>query len=245
MAHSPSGLGRMQVAREVGLLALGVLCYFVVRGLTEGAADTAVDNAQALVAFERRLGVFWEPQLQELTDEREMLVTLLNWTYIWAHWPLITPVAIWLLLGHHRTYVVTRNAFLVSGAIGLVVFASFPVAPPRLAELGMEDTVTERSKSYRVLQPPALVNQYAALPSLHFGWDLLIGLALWRKAKPVAIRALGALVPVAMALAVVLTANHFLLDVVAGGALALLGLALAQHAPRLLRARSLAAEGIR
>ena len=71
-----------------------------------------------------------------------------------------------------------RNAMMVSGAIGLIVFASYPVAPPRLRGLGLVDTVTSSSTAYRVLQPPAFVNQYAAMPSLHSGWDLLVGIAI-------------------------------------------------------------------
>jgi membrane-associated phospholipid phosphatase len=117
-----------------------------------------------------------------------------------------------------------RNALLISGAIGLVIFATFPVAPPRLTDLAVVDTVTLHSNAYRVLQPPAFVNQYAAMPSLHFGWDLLIGLALIRTATSRPMRLLGWIMPVLMAVAVILTANHYILDVFAGGAVALTGL---------------------
>lgn len=75
-------------------------------------------------------------------------------------------------------YSVFRNAFFISGTIGIIIFVLYPVAPPRLADVGVVDTVTMYSSSYRVLQPPAFVNQYAAVPSLHFGWDLLMGIAL-------------------------------------------------------------------
>jgi hypothetical protein len=94
-------------------------------------------------------------------------------------------------------------------------------------DAGLVDTVTQRSNSYRVLQPPAFVNQYAALPSLHVGWDLLMGIAVMTAATGVTLRVVGALMPLAMVAAVVLTANHYLLDVIAGAAVALTGLALA------------------
>jgi membrane-associated phospholipid phosphatase len=84
--------------------------------------------------------------------------------------------------------------------------------------------VTERSQAYRVLQPPAFVNQYAAMPSLHVGWDLLVGLTIVSVASATWLRMAGRLMPVLMAVATVATANHYLLDAVAGVAFALTGL---------------------
>jgi membrane-associated phospholipid phosphatase len=111
---------------------------------------------------------------------------------------------------------------LLSGVIGLVIFASFPVAPPRLAEPGVVvDTVTLHSHAYRVLQPAAFTNPYAAMPSLHVGWNLLVGITLARTSRSRAVRLFGWLMPVAMVLAVVLTANHYLLDAVCGALIAL------------------------
>jgi membrane-associated phospholipid phosphatase len=85
----------------------------------------------------------------------------------------------------------------------------------------MVDTVTRTSESYRVLQPPLFTNQYAALPSLHSGWDLLVGMSIVAAASSVWLRAIGFILPMLMALAVVFTANHYILDVVAGISLVL------------------------
>lgn len=100
----------------------------------------------------------------------------------------------------------------------------------------MIDTVTEHSRAYRVLQPPIFTNQYAAMPSLHAGWDLLVGIAVFTAASTTMVRVVGAAMPVLMMLAVVATANHYVLDVVAGVALAL-----AAHAGALLLERRRAA----
>jgi membrane-associated phospholipid phosphatase len=116
---------------------------------------------------------------------------------------------------------------LVSGALGMVIFAVYPVAPPRLAGLGLIDTVTETSSAYRVLQPPAFVNQYAAMPSLHFGWDLLVGLAIVAAATSRFLKVVGTLMPLLMGYAVVATANHYVLDVVGGLLLVTIGYAVA------------------
>jgi membrane-associated phospholipid phosphatase len=83
----------------------------------------------------------------------------------------------------------------------------------------MVDTVTVSSHAYRVLQPPMFTNQYAAVPSLHVGWDLLMGLAIAVAARRLWVRLLGVVMPVAMAIAVVLTANHYVVDAIAGAAL--------------------------
>ena len=90
--------------------------------------------------------------------------------------------------------------------------------------LDVVDTVTTRSYAYRVLQPPDLTNPYAAMPSLHFGWNLLMGIAIFREARRVGIKLLGILMPVAMFFAIVFTSNHYILDGLAGGVLVLMSL---------------------
>lgn len=209
---------------EAAVAVLAVVAYFLVRGFTEGARADALANAHDVIRFERWLGIYVETEMQDLFLPAHWAETLVNWVYIWGHWPTIAVVAGWLYWRHRDTYHRTLYAFLLSGAVGLVIFATFPVAPPRLASAEFVDTVTMYSHAYRVLQPPNFVNQYAAMPSLHFGWDLLIGIAVVRAAPNLAVRLFGIILPVAMAFAVVLTANHYILDTVAGAALALLGL---------------------
>ena len=214
-----------ELLREVVLVVAAYFAYFLVRGATEGSLGTATTHAYDIVRLERDLGLFQERRLQELITGRQWMVDVANWVYIWGHWPVIALVATWLFLARRRTYYLFRNAFVISGAIGLFVFALYPLAPPRLiADLGIVDTVTLHSHSYRVLQPPALVNQYAAMPSLHFGWNLLIGIALVGEAERWPARALGLVLVPLMWMSVVLTGNHFIIDTVAGAGLALFGL---------------------
>ncbi|MEX2247633.1 MAG: phosphatase PAP2 family protein [Dehalococcoidia bacterium] len=224
--------------RELALVVFAYFAYFLVRGYTEGNETRAIDNAEDLIRAERALGILWEPHLQSLILDSHHLVTVANWMYIWGHWPLIVLVAAWLYVWRPDTYRLFRNAFIISGAIGLVIFMMFPVAPPRLTDLSVVDTVTQYSRAYRVLQPPALVNQYAAVPSLHFGWNLLIGIALIRESRSFMMRAFGVLLPGIMFLAIVLTANHYILDAVAGGAVALAGLLISANLAALSSARS-------
>ncbi len=86
----------------------------------------------------------------------------------------------------------------------------------------MVDTVTEHSRSYYVFQSPMFVNQYAAVPSLHVGWDLLVGIAIFTAATSVPLKAVGVVMPVLMIYSVVATANHYFVDVVVGIAFVLL-----------------------
>jgi hypothetical protein len=208
--------------------ALGVVvayfAYFAVRGATEADFERAVGHADLIRRFEEGLGIFLEPRLQSAILNQQGVVDLATWISVWGHWPVIAGVAIWLYRSHHERYRLLRNAMLISGGIGLVIFTTFPVAPPRLADMGLVDTVVQRSDFYRVLQPPALTNQYAAVPSLHFGWNLLIGIAVFRQSTRLSLRALGVLSPVAMFAAVVLTGNHYIIDTVVGGTVALIGL---------------------
>ena len=153
-------------------------------------------------------------------------MALANWVYIWGHWPVIVTAAVVLYRRRRASYALLRNAIFISGAIGFLFFALLPVAPPRLIDIGLVDTVLERSHSYRALQPPALTNQYAAFPSLHFGWNLLAGIVLLVTFSHLAVRVFAVAMPVAMALAVVGSANHYVLDLAGGGILVLIGLAI-------------------
>jgi hypothetical protein len=211
------------VLGQAMLVVTAVVVYFGVRGLTVGAPAIAEAHARTVMDLERALGLDLEAIAQAPFEHPGTLQTLANWVYIWGHWPVIVGTMLWLAFRHAEILLRLRDAMVVSGAMGMVVFASFPVAPPRLAGLGLVDTVTETSTAYRVLQPPGFTNQYAAMPSLHAGWDLLVGISLITAASSVALRLFGYLMPLLMSVAVVVTANHYVLDVVVGVAFVLVG----------------------
>ena len=223
-----AGLGRRgDLLREAAIVLGGFFVYFAVRGATVGDVRSALSRAHALVEFERSIGAFIEPTVQAAVIGEGWAIAVANWIYVWGHWPVIALVAFWLWRRHPARYRVFRNAFVVSGAIGLVLFIQFPTAPPRLAGLGLVDTLEEYSRAYDVLQPKGIVNQYAAFPSLHFGWNLLVGIALFAYSSHRALRVVGLLMPFAMLSSIVLTANHYWIDAAAGGVVALTGLGVA------------------
>lgn len=223
--------GLSELAKQSALIGCAVLFYFLVRGQTEGSEASAVAHGRALLELEADVGVDFERSMQRWTDDHH-LTTLANWVYIWCHWPVIVGMLVWLHHTRIESYLVLRNAMFVSGGLGLVIFMSLPVAPPRLIDAGFVDTVTDYSTSYRLLQPPALVNKYAAMPSLHVGWNLLLGVVFFESSRHVAARCVAIAGPALMALAVVVTANHYILDGVVGAAVALLGLGVSRKITR-------------
>jgi len=122
-----------------------------------------------------------------------------------------------LALYHYnrRRYTLLRNAMIVSGALGLVFFAFFPVAPPRFFG-GFTDTVAELSTSYKYLQPPSIVNKYAALPSFHVGWNVLACVVVFRSTRSIPVRVFAVASPLLVSAAVVLTGNHWVIDGLVG-----------------------------
>jgi membrane-associated phospholipid phosphatase len=217
--RSPSHRAPPRGSRELALFVLAYLAYFGIRAATEGHVTTAVTNAWRIFDTERVLGINWEAPIQRVIEGRDALLDVANGMYIWGHWPLLIVGGVLLFCFSRRDYVRLRNAVLLSGAIGLVVFGLFPVAPPRLAGVGLVDTVTLHAPMYRDVLPPSLVNEYAAMPSFHAGWNLLLGIVVWRASRHVLLRVFAVVMPAAMAVAVVATGNHYVVDVIAGAAI--------------------------
>ena len=215
------------MAREFAVVGFAAAVYGAVRAVTEGSVVQAIANAEAVNRIEHTLGIGWEQTVQSLVIGSTALVTLVNWIYIWGHWPVIIAASTFLYLQRPTHYRILRNAIVTSGLIGFFFFYEVPTAPPRLVDLGLADTVLQQSHAYRTLQPPSLTNQYAAMPSLHFGWNLLVGIVLFAAFTSVAVRAFAVAMPIAMGFAVIATANHFVLDVAVSIPVVVVGLAVA------------------
>jgi membrane-associated phospholipid phosphatase len=232
IAHARSWLPRGSGRREIVVFALAYLTYFGVRAVTEGDSVPALRNALRVIHLERALDVDWEAAVQGAVLGSRTLLDAANAVYIWGHWPLLIVGGALLFPLRRGQYYRLRNVCLVSGAIGLIVFALFPVAPPRLAPVGLVDTVTAHAPTYRAVLPTALVNEYAAMPSFHAGWNLLLGIELFRASSRLLVRAFAVVMPVTMACAVVATANHFILDVAAGALVVTLSLVIVSRVQR-------------
>ncbi|MBI2724193.1 MAG: phosphatase PAP2 family protein [Chloroflexi bacterium] len=214
---------------EIGLSVVAFLLYFIVRGLVVDREGEALDNAQRIMRFERAIGIFWEPRLQEWVLPRQEWINVFNFIYFWLDFPLIVGIGFWLYFFRRHQYTIARDAILLSGAIALVIYNFFPVMPPRLLPTGeFVGTIEKYNQlSYQAQSLKAFVNPYAAVPSLHFGWAMIIGGALVVSVRNPLVRLFGLFLPWAQFAAIVFTANHYIVDAVAGMVVGLAGLALA------------------
>ena len=204
--------------REAAIVAVGGLAYYLVRGGVADRADEAFHRARDILALERSLLLDWETAIHEAILHSDALIELANVVYFWGHMPLLIALAVGLVWRHRPIWQKLRNALVISAAVGLVCYFLFPTAPPRLMpELGYIDTLELRAApAYQAQEMGIFVNPYAALPSLHVGWALLAGLAVWQASRHPAMRAIAVLIPLAQCWAVVATANHWTLDAFAG-----------------------------
>ncbi|MCH7810329.1 MAG: phosphatase PAP2 family protein, partial [Chloroflexi bacterium] len=227
---------------EGAIIAIAFLLYFWVRGAVVDRPEAAYWHARDLIDLQRSLGFFWEDDLNNWIADRKFWAQLMNVVYFYLHFPLIIVFGIWLYFYRRRQYTFVRDSFLASGAIALVVYWLYPVAPPRLLPelaaqfdaaapayiLGFFDTMEAYlGYAYDTQSTRAFVNPYAAMPSLHFGWDLLLGFAVIAAFRRTALAwlavTIGVALPVLQIFAITTTANHYLIDAVAGGIAAIAG----------------------
>ena len=198
---------------------LGIALWRVPRGSGRDDRDsgTALANGRDIVAVERALGLFHEVEIQQALSALEGLFSAY---YMAGFAPLIAVTLGWLAIRQPQQYRELRTALLISLSIATVVFIVFPAAPPRLIpDLGIIDTVglsAHDTGSFAGVR----FNPYAAMPSMHVGWSLLVGLAGFRAARRRLIRVFFAVHPFVMVLTVTATGNHFALDAVGGAAIA-------------------------
>jgi len=221
------------------LLVLGLLAFYKYgRTLVSGESSTAVDHAHELIGFERDLSIFTEARLQDAVIGAGTAVEwFLNAYYLFAH-VIVTVVAfLWLYARFPKTYVRFRRVMVLMTFAGLAIHLLWPLAPPRMfPHLGFVDTGRlVGPASYGKGSPyHGFANQFAAMPSLHFGWALAIAWAAIL-ASSSRVRWLAIAHPVLTLAAIVLTANHYWMDAIV--AMFLFGIALLFDRWRLNRAR--------
>jgi hypothetical protein len=209
---------------EVGMLAALYGVYELVRGTREASVDAALSNTADIVSLERFFHVFHEQSLQAWSHHVPYLPALLGLAYMTLHFGATTLAVRWVYRDHHAAFPLVRTTLIVSTALALVGYMLYPAAPPRLAGLGFSDTVTKQTGlnlSSDLLG--SFYNPFAAVPSLHFGYALIVGGALFVLARRRWVRVLGAVYPAFMLFDIVATANHFWFDAAAGGLVVVAG----------------------
>ena len=218
-------------AREATLCIAGYVIYSLLRGVVAGDQATASAHAHQIIHLEQALHLFREAAWQQWALGVPGMARFWNGVYLWMHTPLVIFTLVYLYVRHRPTYVVIRNVFFVSAAIGLLCYALYPTAPPRLMpDYGFTDTLARMTRDAPDVRPGAFVNAYAAVPSLHCGWAFMIALAFWWTARHWVVRALAVIEVVGMIAAVLFTANHYFFDAAAGIAVVLIALGIVRAA---------------
>ncbi len=212
--------GWLDALRQISLFATAYFGYRLVRGLVEGDANAAFAHARDLISIERGLHLFVEPSIQAWASGSHFVMVLASWLYVNAQGSITIGALLYLYLRHNRNFYFVRNMFMIAMAIALVGYLVFPTAPPRfMPEWGFTDSVADVAKVNVDQHGGAintLTNLYAAVPSMHVAFALMIGWALARVVRSGVARVLWTLYPFLMAFVIVVTANHFIVDAVLG-----------------------------
>lgn len=217
--------------RVISLELLGtaaiMVVYFLLRGIRPDDVDGAVARSLHLIRFEQQLGVFHEVRWQAAFLGHGWLMSVANWVYAWGHYPVMLAIGVWLVFKDPIRFRFVRNVMLVSATIGILSYWIIPAAPPRLMEaygydFGFIDTVHGATSEVNYFQPGPFVNDYAALPSFHFGWILLSSMAVWTNTSSRIVRGLAIMMSVVMWWAVTVTGNHYFFDMAMGGVVVVL-----------------------
>jgi PAP2 superfamily protein len=204
--------------KQIAIVLIAVWVYEIARRLIEPNWTVAMHNAKRIAELEQALSFAWEQSVQRAFLGLPELVEAMNLFYFVGHFLLTGLFFFWLYHQSRDGFRSFRNGFLAATAIAVLIHWQFPTAPPRLITgLGVTDTLRVFWNidigSPRV---EAISNPVAAVPSLHAGWALGVGIGLVRYATSRLLQVLGALYPIAVTLTIVVTGNHFIFDAIAG-----------------------------
>ncbi|MFJ7491734.1 bifunctional glycosyltransferase 87/phosphatase PAP2 family protein [Streptomyces sp. NPDC097727] len=222
-------LSRPNLLLELLLIRVVYSAYSHVRLAATAGRATAEHHGRQVHSLEQWLHIDIEHWANHAVVEVPWLRGFFDYYYSTFHF--IVPLAILGVLYVRRPadYRWVRSSIGFATILALVGFWLYPLAPPRLMPgLGFIDTVHGvqdfAKPDYGTLT--SMTNQYAAMPSLHFGWSLWCGVVIVMLAPKLWMKALGLLHPLFTVAAIVATANHWVLDAVGGAAVVALGFGL-------------------
>ena len=233
---APVAATRYGWVREVVLVIGFYYVYQTIRSLADhtGITSRAYSNARHLVRAEHWLHIYWEQAIQQAFIGSYWFIRVMNIYYGTLHFVITVGLLVWLYMRRHHAYRGMRNLLGLTTALALIGYWAFPLAPPRLYKCNANipvpgpdgftigkcfvDTLDKVGGlwSYHSPVAKAVANQYAAMPSLHFGWSLWCAIVLYSYARSRPVKVLGLLYPVLTLFAIVVTANHYFLDAVGG-----------------------------
>ena len=213
--------GWLDAIRQLALFAGAYYAYRLVRGVVDGQAGLAFENARQLVDAERAIGLFFEPGLQAWAEGQEWIVTFSSWMYVNSHFVVTTTFLIWLYIARNHAFYYVRNMFMVAMGLALVGYLAYPTAPPRfMPEWGFSDSVASFVGENAEQSADVLYNPFAAVPSMHVAFALMIAIPAIMLVKHRLPKVLWAMYPLVVTFVVMVTANHFWLDAALGALVA-------------------------
>jgi PAP2 superfamily len=224
----PRGWG--DLLRQFAFFFVAYQGYQLVRGIADGRAADAFENGAHVMQLERSLGAFFEPGFQQAFLSHQWVIEIANWMYFNSHFVVTISFLAWLYLFRSENFNFVRNMFLVAMGLALIGYALFPTAPPRMfPSAGFTDTIEaftnmNQDSSFNSV----LVNPYAAVPSMHVAFSLMIAVPAMSLVRSVWARALWSGYPLLVFFVITVTANHYWFDAAAGAAVACLA-ALSAH----------------
>ena len=223
MSAAPPWRSHVDGRRAAAVLVCAAAVYFAARKLVEGGSEAAAHNATRLMRFEQAIGIDVERSLQGFVLDHPVLVDWANHTYVWLHWPFLIFTFAVLFARDRRAYRHLRDTVMVSGAVGLIIFAVFPVSPPRFLP-GFVGTVSQAERQHFLQYPGSWSNRFASLPSFHAGWTLVAAILLATTFRTTIFKIIALLPGPLVVLAVIVTGNHYVIDVIVGSLLSLAAL---------------------
>jgi membrane-associated phospholipid phosphatase len=201
---------------QIAVVLAAGLAYEALRALMTPDWPRALQNAREVASLERMLGISWEEPIQRAFLSVPNAVELFNAFYFLGHFVLSGLFLIWLYRREREAFRLFRDVFLVATAISVVVHWTYPTAPPRLADVGLQDTLL-RFWDLDIGSPDfhGWSNPVAAVPSLHAAWAFAVAFGLlWYGGR--LLRVAGVVYAPLVVLTIVVTGNHFFLDALAG-----------------------------
>jgi len=212
----PQGWG--DAGRQLGILVLVDVAYELVRGIADGQRSEAIANGQQVISFEHSLHALFEPDLQSFFLSAHWVIDLANQLYLNAQFSIALGFLVWLYLFRNDSYYFVRNMFVVSMGFALVGYTLYPTAPPRMfPHDGFVDTITDFSNvNHDSSLAKVFINPYAAVPSMHCAFAAMIGVTGARVCRHWWSKAWWACWPLLIAWVVIVTGNHYWVDVALG-----------------------------
>jgi membrane-associated phospholipid phosphatase len=224
--------GWRDVIRQLALFGGAYLLYQLVRGLIPSGGYKPWGDAMRIIDLERVLHVFVEPSIQAWALNEHWLMDFADWSYLNAHYFVTFGVLLFIYLRRNDSFYFVRNMFIIAMGIALIGYWVYPTAPPRLLpEWGFTDAISQFLGVPHLDNGPAsaLVNSYAAVPSMHVCFAVMVGGSMARLTRRRLAKLAWCLYPLWITFVVIATGNHYLTDVFLGALTAAASALLAQR----------------